>query len=152
MLTKLIDILLTWQLLLWIILVCVQSGKHLKLVFYDWITCSRNDTNVTFIQEVYGIILVAKGSTIAEVPFVDDIEFLQSLQRANNPLMPNKLLLEIQRNTVVHTWIEIVFVIEIFGVDTLESRFIIKLLHTLILDLFNLFGAECLLLNGWLLN
>ena len=94
---------------------------------------------------------MAEGAAIAEVPFVDDVEFLQSLQRTNNPLMPNKLLLEIQRNTVVHAWIEIVFIIEIFRVNSLESRLVLKLLHTLILNLSNLFCAECLclLLDGW---
>ena len=88
---------------------------------------------------------MAEGTTIAKVPFIDDVKFLESLQRANNSLMPYELLLEIQRNTIIHTWIEVVLIIEVFRVDTLESRLILKLLYAFILDSPDLFVIKCLL-------
>ena len=62
--------------------------------------------------------------------------------------MPYELFLEVQGHAEVRAWVEVVLIIEIFGIHTLIPWLTMKLLHTRDLQLLDFFLGEGLVL-GW---
>lgn len=70
---------------------------------------------------------VAESAAVPEIPRVDNIELLQRLQGADDALVTDKFLLEVEGHAVVGVRVEVILVIEELRVHAFDAGLVLQL-------------------------